>query len=310
MAALTAPQVYNAAAVSADLRLSKILQAQLHMALTDMASIRQLISYVGDLSGSGSDSIAVRYLDVGKIPLASAVDGADVAASNMDVTAATVTLGRSALRYDISDLLVLTGTGQDLDPFLLADRLAHAAEARMSAIICSTFDSATTSVGSSGVQLSMDDFLDAVYALQLANNNTPFKCVLANAQFNHLQAALRTENNNFLAFSANTEEMSKSKPQGYCGALLGVEVYKSSYVQLDGSTLNRVGAMFSSDGIGWATGTPQALVDGASVQPSTLVRVEMSRDSSKGLSEIIATMYAGASILEDDRIVKIVTKKN
>lgn len=310
MATMTTPQTFAKGEV-AKIRMEAMINAEVALQLADMASVRQLITYVGSVNGTGSDTIRYRTTDLGaKTPMVTVGDGSALTASDMDGSYADVVVARQGLAYDLTDLFSFSGFGRDIDPFFVANAMAMSAEARINEIICATFDNATTSKGSSGASLTVASWLEALYALEEANNGSPMSCVLKNKAFTQLQAALRTENNNFLAYSASTEAMASAKAQGYAGELLGVSIYRSDYVQEDSSTLNWVSAMFSQNAVGYATGSPE-LVGVASefrAAGSPLV-VEFERNGKSGISSIIGHLYCGASILEDDRIVKLISSK-
>jgi len=311
MATISAPQNY-ANVYSSGLRLAAMISAQVSLLLSDKASLRDLVMFGGDITGSGSNAIKLRYADYGAgQPFVSASDGVALAAQDMTGETATITIGRSAMRYNLSDLMVMTSLGKDLDPFNIANGLVEAAEARMSALIAASFLSTTTNKGSTGTDLTIANWLDAMYHLQGQSNNPPFHCVLAPSQFNHLQKAIRSENNNFLAFSAASEELARSKPQGYCGEFLGVELYKSSRVSETADTNGWHGAMFTKEGIAYGVGTPSSMVGGnQEIRPNgSPVVISFSRDEAAGLSEVIGHLYFGASLVEQSRVVGITTKK-
>ena len=297
------------------LRLANILENEVQMMLADMASIRQTsaLRFMGDVAGSGSDAITARFASIGaKTPMAATADeSTDVTSTLPTYSTATVTVARNALRYDISDLASLTGLGADLDPFKLAASMAQSCEARLMEIICGTFSAATSSAGTSGADMTVTDFYEAMTTLELANNFGEIYAVLHPRQLADLINSLRAETSNALAFAPSTHEAIQFKGQGFAGRLLGIDIYKSSYVALDGGAVNRVGAMFSAGGIGYAIGTPRPMIGGVDVRPAgTPCVVSMQRDESKALTEVVAHLYAGAALLESDRVVKIVTDKN
>ena len=152
-----------------DLRLEAMIENEVRAVLADMASIRNsgALLYMGDVAGIGSDSMRMRFANWGAAtPFATASDGAEVGESTLTPTTVDITVGRSALRYDITDLAALTGLGMDIDPFSLAQKMAMSAEARINQIIAATFASATNVVGTSGVDMSVDDFYDAMFQLE------------------------------------------------------------------------------------------------------------------------------------------------
>ena len=293
-----------------DLRLAAMIENEVRAILADQASIRQsgALLFMGDVAGIGSDSMRMRFANWGAAtPFATASDGAEVSESTLTPSTVDITVGRSALRYDITDLAALTGLGMDIDPFSLAQKMAMSAEARINGIIANTFTAASNSVGTSGVDMSVDDFYDAMFQLESTSNNGEFYCILHPQQLSDLRDSLRSESNNALAFSPATEDMLAIKGQGYAGRFGGVEIFKSSYVTE--VTGDKVGAMMSRGGIAYAVGTPRPLAGaGVEIRPAgTPVVIGFQRDESKGLTEVVGHLYCGAAITEDDRIVKIVT---
>lgn len=294
-----------------NLRLAAMIENEVRAQLADMASIRQsgALLFAGDVAGIGSKSVRLRYADWGaKTKFASAVDGAEVTGLALNPSTVDVTVGRSCLRYDLTDLAGLSGLGNDVDPFSLASNMAASAEARINEVIAATFGSATTSKGVSGVAMSIDDFYDAMFALESASNMGEFYCILHPKQLSDLRDSLRSESNNALAFSSATMEMLKIKGQGYAGSFGGVEMFKSDYVAQSGP--DRVGIMMSRGGIAYAVGTPIPLAGaGVEIRPAgTPVTIEFQRDGSKGLTEVIGHLYCGAAIAQDEQLCKLVTK--
>lgn len=293
-----------------NLRLAAMIENEVRAILADTASIRNsgALLFAGDVAGIGSKVMRMRYADWGAAtPFATAADGADVSASTLTPSTADITVGRSALRYDITDLAAMTGLGLDIDPFSIAQKMSMSAEARINEIICATFASASNSVGTSGVDMSVDDFYDAMFQLESEDNDGQFYCVLHPQQLSDLRDSLRSESNNALAFSPATEDMLMAKGQGYAGRFGGVEIFKSSYVNESGG--DKIGAMMSRGALAYAVGTPRPLAGaGVEIRPAgTPVVVAFQRDESAGLTEVMGHLYCGAALTEDARIVKIVT---
>lgn len=293
-----------------NLRLAAMIENEVRAILADTASIRNsgALLFAGDVAGIGSKVMRMRYADWGAAtPFANAADGADVSASTLTPSTADITVGRSALRYDITDLAAMTGLGLDIDPFSIAQKMSMSAEARINEIICATFASASNSVGTSGVDMSVDDFYDAMFQLESEDNDGQFYCVLHPQQLSDLRDSLRSESNNALAFSPATEDMLMAKGQGYAGRFGGVEIFKSSYVNESGG--DKIGAMMSRGALAYAVGTPRPLAGaGVEIRPAgTPVVVAFQRDESAGLTEVMGHLYCGAALTEDARIVKIVT---
>ena len=160
-----------------NLRLAAMIENEVRAILADTASIRNsgALLFAGDVAGIGSKVMRMRYANWGAAtPFATAADGADVSASTLTPSTADITVGRSALRYDITDLAAMTGLGLDIDPFSIAQKMSLSAEARINEIICATFSSASNSVGTSGVDMSVDDFYDAMFQLESEDSSTVY----------------------------------------------------------------------------------------------------------------------------------------
>ena len=151
-----------------NLRLAAMIENEVRAILADQASIRNsgALLFAGDVAGIGSKVMRMRYANWGAAtPFATATDGGEVSEATLTPSTVDITVGRSALRYDISDLAAMTGLGMDIDPFSLAQKMAMSAEARINGIITATFAAASNSVGTSGVDMSVDDFYDAMFQL-------------------------------------------------------------------------------------------------------------------------------------------------
>ena len=126
------------------LRLAAMIEAEVRALLADNASIRQsgALLFAGDVASIGSDAITLRFAGLdGFAAMASASDGADVSASQLEASTATITVARQALRYDMTDLANLSGLGSDISPFRLAESMVGAFEARFMELTAATFGS-------------------------------------------------------------------------------------------------------------------------------------------------------------------------
>ena len=295
---------------TAGLRLDKMIENEVRALLFDAASIRNsgALLFAGDVAGMGSSAISLRYAGLdGQEPMNTQADGTEITSSNLTTATADITVGRIGLRYDLTDLAALTKLGQDIDVFRLAESMAGAFESRFMEMVCALFSSASSSVGSTGVDMSVDDFMDALYLLEIANNPSQLFAVLHPRQIADLQSSIRNETANAIAFNPEHHELMKSLGQGFVGDFMGVQVHKSAYVPSDGT--DRSGAMFSAGAIAYALGTPVPLAGPAGeIRPAgTPVLVELERDSAFSLTKIVGSAYTGSAIVEQSRIVEIAT---
>jgi hypothetical protein len=294
----------------AGLRLDAMIENEVRALLHDGASIRNsgALLFAGDVAGMGSDSLTLRYAGLDGYEAMNTVgDGSEITSSNLTTSTADITVGRIGLRYDLTDLAALTKLGNDIDVFRLAESMAGAFESRFMEMVCATFTGFSASAGSTGVDMSVDDFMDALYLLEIADNPSQLFAVLHPRQIADLQASIRNETANAIAFNPAHHDLLKSLGQGYVGDFMGVQIHKSSFCPLNGA--DREGAMFSAGAIAYALGTPVPLAaPNGEIRPAgTPVMVELERDSAYSLTKVVGTAYTGAAIVEQARGVLIAT---
>ncbi len=302
--AITYSNAYNA---GDGLRMQRMIMQELNLTLADPTN---LLTYegvfeVGSVDGSGTDTLSEPFANMGyATPFSSTSDGAEVSATDPTFSNVDFQVGRYALRHDVTSLAEMTG-GM-LDPFSIAQYMVRSAIATMSDVIAGTFSSFSTSRGSSGVDLSVDDILDAIFDLE-DESNTEFACILHSVQFADFRQSLRSESNNAFGFNMASYEMMKAKAPGYAGEWGGVQFYKSNRVTE--SAGNKIGAMIGANAIGYVLGTPTQtqLSDGRLIPAGVPAIIEYDRKPAFDLTSIIGNLYCGAAIAEDARGVKIVT---
>ena len=212
-----------------DLRLAATLDQSLFSLLTDTASIRTVpgaIEFLGTVNGSLSDTHGVRFagLDGADPMVATAAEHTDVTETALTDAHTDIAVARQALRRDIGDLFVATGNGQ-LDANRLAVDMVASYESRFNAMWATAAATASQNVGTSTVDMSHDDFMDAIFELELDSVPGPFFCGLHPRQFADWQESLRAEGGSAV-FNPATNDMLSIKGPGYAGEYLGVSVYK------------------------------------------------------------------------------------
>ena len=292
------------------IRMDLMLENEIRALLHDGASIRKsgALLFAGDLSGIGSDTIALRYSSLdGYTEMAAVGDGTEITNSDLVNATANIAVARQGLRYDLTDLASLSGLGRDIDVFRLAESMRGAFEARFMTLLCATFAGVTAQAGTTGVSLSVDDYMDSIYQLELNNNPGDLACILSPRQVADLQSSIRNETGNAIAFNPAQPEILKMVGQGFIGSFMGVDIHKSSKCATSGSDV--IGAMWSRGAFGYALGTPQPLAVGGVIRPAgTPVMVELQRDASLSLTEVVGTAYVGCALVEDARACEILSK--
>lgn len=290
-------------------RLAYMLDFEIHLSLADRASMRQSGAVVdfGTVNESGSDTSRETFtgLDGADSFSATAAEDTDVASTAISNSYADFAVARAAMRRDVGDLFVLTGPrGKRIDPRRLAGSMAGEWEAYWMSMLANTVDGAATAVGTSTVNMSVDDQFDAIFALELLAVPGPYFELLHNRQFADFQSSLRGEGG-AIQFMAATAEMLKLNGPGNKGSFLGALFFTSNKVNAAGG--NRYGALWGLGAVGVKYGTMEPPIGAEIVRPDAEIVVEFQRDASKAITEVIGHGYAGMNITEQDRIIGIVT---
>lgn len=293
-----------------DLRLAHILSAEINLLLRDTGNLRnsQFMSYVGSINSSGSDSIRIRK---------AGLDGRDLfetmthEISDISIQALThdhvdLVVARLGLMYQLTDLASMTGGfgGPDIDPFRLAQSMSGSYEATFAD---KTADAATagfsTTTGSNSTTFSVDDFFNGIFELEKADSNRgavgPFACVMHPKALTELQSSIRSETSNAVSYMPATAAMLEAKSNSFVGSLFGVEIYKSSYVNANGSS-GYDNFMFGAGGIAYADGVPN-IVGAAQTMGMDKITIEMDRDAAKAITKIIGHAYLGVVVADANK---------
>ena len=300
----------NTMTTAADLRMTNILSQEINLLLRDTANLRNTgyIQYLGSINNMGTDQIRVRL---------AGMMGRDSFESRTEVQAATdqtisdakvdVTVSRYSLRYDYSDLLALTAYGNspyEVDPFNLAASIGESYNTLFAELTAAAAAAASNTTSTTGTTMSVSTFFEAIYELEQADSflgaRGPFYACIHPKSLTELQASLRAEQNNIISQMVATEEMIKAKGQGYVGKLFGVDVYRSSHIDSDGTDYDNwmadAGALGYADGVPTIVGAPQTM-------DMDKVVVELERSASTATTSVIGHCYAAISIIDQNRLV-------
>lgn len=291
-------------------RLSAILAKEIELALADRASLHghPSIKFLGNVAGSGSSTLQVPVVGLdGYNTMSSVADGSAVSNTALTETGVTVSVARQALKYQISDLANLTDGGM-LNVQRLAQSMVGSTAMSFQTLLCDVTDGFTSTVGTSGVDMTVDDFYSAQFTLTLASVPGPYLCILHPRQLADFQASLRAEAGPSQFVSA-TQEMLNIKSQAFAGMFNGVDIFVSSKVPTANAAADRAGAMFGYGAVGYAEGSPYAITGaGGLVYPAGApLVVEFERDAASALTSIVGNYYVGVAKLQDAMGVSIIT---
>lgn len=295
-----------------DLRLAEMISQEVRVLLNDVSNLRNsaYLDFVGSINGMGSDTIRVRQAGYGQDLFAQytgATEDSAISSTTLADAHADVVVKRLALSYGLSDLASMTGMGgaNEVDPFRIAAALAASYEASFADLTADTMDGFSATVnavsGATPSVLTVEEFVEAIGVLEQASSGKgvdgPFCAVLHPKQFVELQDSIRAETGAVAFQAALGADIIGAKGRGFKGSFLGVEIYTSSYVNIASAAYQ--GALWGPGAIGYATGAPS--IPGAETMAMGEVMVELDRDASRALTNIVGHAYLGMSILEDAR---------
>jgi hypothetical protein len=294
-----------------DLQLAAILHQELLLLAADRAALgaHPSILELGDITGSGSAVMKVGLAGLdGYDVMAAVAEGSSSSNTGLTDASVSITVARQALQRQISDLAAIVNRSK-LDPERLVADMAGAGRMRLMAMIAALSSSFTRTVGSTGVDMSVDDFFDGDILLSLTNVPAEGRlAVLHGRQIGDLRQSLRAESG-ALSLLPTSGDMLKAKGPGLVGMFLGYDIFQSSKCPDANSGADHAGMMIGAGAIGVARGTRAPMIGdaGQAVPAGTPIWIGFERDEAGALTKVVGNMYAGVGILQDDLGVGVVT---
>ena len=296
-----------------DLRLAAALHQELGLLLADRASLwrHPSIAFYGDMQGSGSDVLEIPLAGLdGYNQMTAIAENASTTNTALIDASPNITIARQALQRQISDLAVLTDS-VGLTVERLAQDMVGAAAMRFQQMIAGITDDFTTTVSTTTVDLTVAKFLDGVFALTQASVPGPYMAMLFPTQVTDLQGSLRSETGPIAQWVSSTQEMIAAKGPGFAGSFVGVDIFASSLVPTANAGADSAGGMWGYGAVGYAEGTPRALVGagGFQIPAGSPFLVEFERDSAAALTKVVGNYYVGVGIIQDGMGVTIISDR-
>lgn len=289
------------ASLETDLRLAAVLDQEIALKLADRSSIRNsgAVKSYGLINGRGSDTLSIRIAGLdGTDKFAIAAEDHDVTETGLTDASVALAVARYSLRRDLGDLAELTGfPGSDISVDRLAASMVGEAEQCFMELVGNAITGFGDDKGSKSTTLSVDNWFDAIAFLQSAGNTGRTFALLNPAQLGNLQSSVRAEAG-AIQFVPATQEMLAIKGAGYAGMFAGVDVYTSKQLEDAGGGYD--GGMWAEGCIGYAEAAPLINMGATQRPAASPVVVEMQRDASKALTEIVGHYYCGVAIIQDD----------
>jgi N4-gp56 family major capsid protein len=229
-------------------------------------------------------------------------EDADLAAvARTPATTASITIGEVGLSTEVTDLALETAILNDLSVWARSSgrAIAQKVDGDLCSLLAGLNSSGSGAVGTSGADLTVANFIEAIYTLELANAPGQKVCVLHPVQKMDLFNALTDASNGAAVFTNLPELVREGRlpegltTNGFWGVFCGVPIYVTTEVDTANTGADRAGAMFVREAL--------TLVQ---LRP---LRVEYQRDASARSTEVVATIAYGIGENIDTFGVPIIT---
>jgi hypothetical protein len=229
---------------------------------------------------------------------AAVAEASDIAAVARTTTEATVTVSEVGLSTEITRLALETSRLED-QLLMWGASQGRAIAQKVTADLCALFPAlnGSTAVGSSGTDITVANFIEAMYTLDNANAPGAKVCVLHPQQVSDLFTAIVGAGG---AVYHNLPELIRGgrlpegQPEaGFVGMLFGVPIYSTTEVTSVNSDADRCGAMFTREALAFIQLRP--------------ITVEYDYDASGRATEVVVTTAYGVGEVVDGYGVPIET---
>lgn len=198
-----------------------------------------------DLSSQPSLSVDVPKAD--KFTAASVAEGTELANTALTTAKVTGTASEVGIMATVTDVLEVSDIPAAHGARLR--QLGRAIADKIDVDITALFASFSNTVGTTTVDLSLANILEAIYTLEAANAPKPYVGVLHPVQISDMRTALETNANSPFqsqGIRAGTNELGPAG-NGYAGEWFGLPIYFSTNVPTANAAADRAGGIFSAN---------------------------------------------------------------
>ena len=228
---------------------------------------------VADISGESTMTV-----EFPKWPLLMATDlteATDMSNTAVNTTSTSLIADEAGIMITITDMLLNSSVLGGLEPY--AAELGKALANKIDIDLLSKVSDFTNAVGSTGVDMTESDFLEAIYTLESNNAKGPFIAVLHPIQVSDLRTALAaTTGAIWSGPSVPSEDI------GAFASLYGVDVFQSTNCASVNTDADRQGVMM-----------PMGTQSGLAYVLKTAAQTEFQRNASLRATELVVTAIYG-----------------
>lgn len=275
------------------------------------ATVMAPLVYTKNLSADAT-ALASTFARWDAISAAALSEASDTSNTQVTQSGVTITAAQISVMVKPTDLVRKTSVYGIADgPWI--EQIGRALADKFDDDLCALLASFSSTVGTSGADLTLNQFLTAIYTLENANapHGNPSEptsygptpsglqgpiAVLHPIQSFDLRSAVSASSAAWFGADVNNADVlfkDGSKPSGYVGKLFGVPIFQSSNVDTANAAADRAGAMFTPSSLG-------ALI-------KWMGMVETDRDISMLSTEIVGSSCYGVGELLDAGGVSIIT---
>jgi hypothetical protein len=291
-----------------DVRVSQIIRAE---TMSLLAAREQLpnhpvlaMGYAGDLQGSRTTTVKQGFVGGDGYDVMAAVgDGVPITPTDLTDDSVTVSVARQGLAYRPTDGAINTGPA---DEFEFARWMVAGRNQRLVGLVAAQSTSFTNSVGSTGINATVQDHLDAKRALHVANAQGPLLAVYHPTQWADILDDLNNNASGALQYEAAAQELRDKVGNGLQGTLAGVTVWTSTRIPTANAGADRAGMMLAPGALIWADMTPRIT---APAQQALFDKVlfDIDRRALEGDTAYVGAAWLGVSRGLDGAGVGIIT---
>lgn len=262
--------------------------------------------YLGEANGQETTTKKLPQLGLfGYDDWQEVAEGASATTTLLTDSSVTISIARHVLARSQTDYLAII-QGEDLQGVAtLAREAVVGSGMTLTDKIAQLASGFSSNVGTSGANMTVQNFFDAVTTLELAEAPMTPLAILHGRQYRDFVDALRAETG-VLEHQPATAEQMAVRGQGYKGRYLGVDVFTSSKVPLANSGADRAGMMICPGAIAWMD-SMVPIRQGMIAQNIGKVLLAYDYDPKSGINEAVLSYHFGVVEALDGAGVRITT---
>lgn len=288
-----------------DLFASEVMAAEFLLLLADRDDLFQHPALVYAGAAEGSNVVKVPEIGLmGYDILSAGTEGSALSNTALTDSSTSITVAWYGKSYEQSDLAQMVTQGR-IDPVQFARDAVVSVGQTLISLIANIADDFTATVGTSGVNATVQDFTDAITTLEIAKSPGPYLCVLHPRQWGDV----RTDTLSLggaVQHRQDSQAVVMAQGSQYKGQLYGVDVFTSSHVPTANAAADRAGGMWGRGGIVWADGMFPDNGD-PNIMSMGRAALERVRTGKAGLTAYVTHAYMGVAQGIDAAGVSVIT---